>query len=152
MDRLRRTGLADTITERIADRRPTLLICLGMQLLCEGSDESPDVAGLGIVPGHVTRFTNRVRVPQLGWNRVASGDDEAWLSPGYAYFANSYKLDRGAEGWQTAYAVHGDRFVAALTRGSILACQFHPELSGAWGLGLIRRWLDNVSEEGARRC
>jgi Glutamine amidotransferase len=59
-----------------------------------------------------------------------------------AYFANSYKLDRVPAGWAGATADHGGSFVAGLERGPVLACQFHPELSGAWGQALLERWLE----------
>jgi glutamine amidotransferase len=141
--RLTDKGLDRVLTERIAAGRPTLAVCLGLQLLCDESEETPGVRGLGLVAGRITRFSTAVRVPQLGWNLVAAGDGAPLLrSPGYAYFANSYKLDAAPAGWTAAYADHGGRFVAALERGTVLACQFHPELSGPWGLELLRRWLD----------
>ena len=141
MQRIDGAGLAGPLRQRILDGRPTLCVCLGLQLLASGSEESPDVLALGIVPGRVTRFTGGVRVPQLGWNRIEAGEGCRLLEDGHAYFANSYKLDETPEGWCAATADHGGRFVAAMERGSVLACQFHPELSGAWGLDLIRRWL-----------
>jgi imidazoleglycerol phosphate synthase glutamine amidotransferase subunit HisH len=63
------------------------------------------------------------------------------LGDGAAYFANSYKLDSIPDGWSGATSDHGGEFVAAVERGPVLACQFHPELSGAWGQDLIERWL-----------
>ena len=63
------------------------------------------------------------------------------LSSGAAYFANSYKLDAVPDGWNGAMADHGGEFVAAIERGAVLACQFHPELSGTWGQTLVERWL-----------
>ena len=143
MARLTDKGLDRVLAERIAAGRPTLAVCLGLQLLCDESEETPGVRGLGLVAGCITRFSTAVRVPQLGWNLVAADDRAPLLhNPGYAYFANSYKLDAAPTGWTAAYADHGGRFVAALERGTVLACQFHPELSGPWGLELLRRWLD----------
>ena len=141
MERIDGAGLAGPLRLRISAGRPTLCVCLGLQLLARGSEESPDVEALGLVPGKVTRFSGGVRVPQLGWNRVVPNAGCRLLVPGYAYFANSYKLDAAPEGWCAATSEHGGRFVAAMERGTVLACQFHPELSGAWGLELIRRWL-----------
>ncbi len=86
-------------------------------------------------------FANGLRVPHLGWNRVTAGDGCSLLADGDAYFANSYKLDEVPAGWDGATTDHGGEFVAALERGTVLACQFHPELSGAWGQALIERWL-----------
>jgi len=146
MQRIGELGLVEPLRQRIEEGRPTLCVCLGLQLLAEGSEESPDVRALGVVPGTVTRFAGGVRVPQLGWNRVRAGEGCRLLRDGYAYFANSYKLDGAPEGWCAATSDHGGPFVAALEKGSVLACQFHPELSGAWGLELIGRWLSAGEE------
>ena len=134
-------GLGDPIAVRVRAGRPTLAICLGLQILAEASEEDPGVRGLGVLSTTATRFADGLRVPQLGWNRVVAGDDARLLEDGVAYFANSYKLDRIPEGWSGATADHGGPVPAALERGSVLACQFHPELSGSWGQRLIERWL-----------
>lgn len=139
---LRARGLLEPLRARIAEGRATLAICLGMQLLAEASDESPGARGLGALAGRAIRFPATVRVPQIGWNRVTPDAGCAFLEPGFAYFANSYRLSEAPAGWSAAWAEHGDRFVAALARGRVLACQFHPELSGAWGGALLRRWLE----------
>ncbi|MCP4246745.1 MAG: imidazole glycerol phosphate synthase subunit HisH, partial [bacterium] len=99
--------------------------------------------------GRVTRFGAGVRVPQLGWNRVEPTPGCVLSQPGYAYFANSYRLVECPTGWRAAYADHGGRFVAALERGPLLACQFHPELSGSWGIALLGRWLEAGVREAA---
>lgn len=144
MAALQAADLVETLRRRIADSRPTLAICLGLQLLAESSDESPGMRGLGIIPAHITRFdergTGRV-VPQMGWNRVDAGRDANILRSGWAYYANSYKLDAIPQGWAGAMSAYGTPFVAALERGPVIACQFHPELSGSDGLALIIRWL-----------
>jgi imidazole glycerol phosphate synthase glutamine amidotransferase subunit len=142
MEKLRASGLDAALAERIRAGRPTLAVCLGLQLLCDASDETPGVAGLSVVPGRITRFPDTVRVPQLGWNYVQSDGGSPLLESGYAYFANSYKLAAPPAGWSAAYSDHGGQFVAALARGAVLACQFHPELSGVWGLGWLRRWVE----------
>lgn len=134
-------GLAEALAERVRGGRPTFAVCLGLQLLAAASEESPGVAGLGVLPATVTRFASGLRVPQLGWNRVTADDGAALLRTGEAYFANSYKLDTVPEGWAGALADHGGPFVAAIERGPVLGCQFHPELSGEWGQALIERWL-----------
>jgi imidazole glycerol phosphate synthase glutamine amidotransferase subunit len=140
IDRIDQLGMRDALTSRIQGGQPTLAICLGMQLLCTSSEESPDSIGLGIVPEIVTRFTAELRVPQLGWNMVEP-DGSTSLEPGWAYFANSYKVPRLPEDWAGATTDYGGSFVSAMERGAVLACQFHPELSGAWGSNLLRRWL-----------
>ncbi len=146
MDTIHRHDLAETLKQRILQGKPTLAVCLGLQILGETSEESPDARGLGVFDAHVTRFSGNVRVPQLGWNRVEPGEGCRLLQPGYAYFANSYKFDTPPEGWYAAMGDHGGSFVAALEKGPVLACQFHPELSGAWGLELLKRWLKTAFE------
>jgi imidazole glycerol phosphate synthase glutamine amidotransferase subunit len=149
MREVERSGLVEALRERILEGRPTLAVCLGLQMLGTGSDENPGVAGLGVVRSRISRFAGDVRVPQLGWNHVQPQPGCRLLRAGFAYFANSYKMDDPPEGWRAAFADHGGPFVAALERGDVLACQFHPELSGQWGLALMRRWLFGSEAEPA---
>jgi glutamine amidotransferase len=137
---LREAGLDSALAARVQVGRATLAMCVGLQVLFETSDESPGAAGLAVLRGHVGRFSDSVRVPQFGWNRVEPEPGCQLLEPGYAYFANSYRVLE-APGSAIASAEHGGRFVAALEQGRVLACQFHPELSGAYGHELIARWL-----------
>lgn len=141
MTMLRDAGLVEPIRRHVADGRPLLSVCLGLQLLCQTSEESPGVQGLGVVPGRVEKFASDVRIPQLGWNTVTPTPRARLLHEGYAYYANSFRLPAIPEGWEGATTNYGGAFVAALERGSVLACQFHPELSGEWGRDLIARWL-----------
>lgn len=149
METLRRDRLVEPLRSRADSDRPLLAVRVGMQVLCEGSDESPEVSGLGVVAGRITRFTGSVRVPQLGWNAIETEHPGRFLRGGFVFFANSYRLSTAPPGWSPAHACHGGRFVAALERGNILACQFHPELSGARGVRLLKRWLGlSFSEDG----
>ena len=141
MGTLERSGMREALATRVGEGRPTLAICVGMQLLTGSSEESRGVRGLGCVPGQVRRFSDEVRVPQLGWNRVEASPECRFVVDGWAYFANSYRLGSVPEGWAGAMTDHGGPFVSALERGDVLACQFHPELSGAWGSGVLGRWL-----------
>jgi imidazole glycerol phosphate synthase glutamine amidotransferase subunit len=149
MDSLGVGGLDKVLAWRIEQRQPTMGICLGMQLFCETSQEAPGVAGIGAVPCKVERFSPGLALPQLGWNRVKPAPGEGFIEAGWAYFANSYRIVEAPEGYSCAYSSYGERFVAALTAGynvengipSILLCQFHPELSGAWGQRLFMRWM-----------
>ncbi|MCY3600936.1 MAG: imidazole glycerol phosphate synthase subunit HisH [Gemmatimonadetes bacterium] len=142
MAELRRRGWAEAVRRRVEEGRPTLAVCLGLQLLCEESEEAPGTAGLGCVPGRVVRLAESCRIPQLGWNRVAAPAGTVFLRSSVVYFANSYGLEAGPAGWTAAMGRHGSRFVAGLERGGVLACQFHPELSGKVGAGLLKRWLE----------
>ena len=140
MRTLENAGFHGPLRERILADRPTIAICVGHQLLFETSDESSDTRGLGVVPGHVGRFVEGVRTPQFGWNEVEAGDDALMLESGWAYFANSYRATE-APGWRVVQADHGGRYIAAMQRGKVISCQFHPELSGAYGEALLARFL-----------
>jgi len=147
MQRLEQADLIAPLTEWVEAGRPFLAVCLGMQLLFEGSEESPDAVGLKLAPGVATRFGGELRVPQLGWNDIAAAPGCRLLRSGDVYFANSYRIETPPPGWAVATCDYGGRFVAAMERGPQLACQFHPELSGRFGLELLTRWLTRGDEE-----
>src|SRR2546430_13530035 len=143
MGALRAAGLDGAIRDVAANGTPLLGVCLGMQLLCEASEETPGVRGLGLIPGTCRRLPGDVRVPHLGWNTVTAAPSGGLVATGVAAFANSYALRDAPPGWTAAWTTHGIRFVAALEQEGdrVVACQFHPELSGAYGAGLLGRWL-----------
>ena len=140
--------LRNVLRRRVEAGRATLGICLGMQLFCTGSEETPGARGLALVPGRVRRLPAGRPLPQMGWNRVEPGDGCELLEPGFAYFANGFALLEAPRHWSSAWSDYGTRFLAALELGSVLACQFHPELSGPWGQALIERWI----RKGERPC
>lgn len=142
MGEIDRAGMRDAMQVRLGEGRPTLAVCVGMQLLAVASEESNGAKGLAILDTHATRFPGNVLVPQLGWNQVTAEPGARFLSDGWAYFANSYRLEEVPDTWIGATADYGGSFVAGLERGDVLACQFHPELSGAWGSGILARWLE----------
>jgi imidazole glycerol-phosphate synthase subunit HisH len=137
-------GMRQALRDRVDQGSPTLAVCVGMQLLCGSSEESPGVEGLGVLGRTVSRFGGEQKVPQLGWNRVEPGPGSRFVEPGWAYFANSFRMDEVPEGWVGSGTNYGGVFVSALERGDVLACQFHPELSGSWGAGLLGRWLETT--------
>jgi len=164
--------LVEPLRQRIYEGRSTLAICVGMQVLFETSEEGEEYhdtgnsggnaneyentdrndkqgerGGIGALLGRIERFRGELRVPHLGWNWVRPSDGCRLVQSGYAYFANSYRLQTPPPGWLAASTDYGSPFVAALERGNVLACQFHPELSGAFGLDLIRRWFQNDFKE-----
>ena len=149
MQALQQDGLVAALQQRLAAGRATLGICLGMQLCCAGSDEAPGVPGLGAVPARLQAFAAGVRSPQMGWNRVIAPAGARLLRSGAVYFANSYRLATAPAGWNVATAEHGGSLVAALERGAVLLCQFHPELSGDFGSQLLGRWLCCAGAEGS---
>jgi imidazole glycerol phosphate synthase glutamine amidotransferase subunit len=127
-------GLREPILRHAAEGKPLLGICLGMQLLFEGSDESPGARGLGLLEGTVRRFTG-VRVPHIGWNDVRWRNGERTS----CYFVHSFFVHTSpaAAGW----TVHGTEFVSAVYAGSVAGFQFHPEKSHDAGLRVLDRTI-----------
>lgn len=133
----------DAMRAAIAGGLPTIGICLGMQLLFDESDEGGG-AGLGVIPGRVTRL-RAARVPQIGWNEVVPvpGDPLLVAAPlPMAYYANSYVCRPVSAGVVTAWTEHeGDRFPAAVRAGRAVGVQFHPEKSSTPGVAFLRAFL-----------
>jgi imidazole glycerol-phosphate synthase len=148
MERLRESGYVEPLRQRILADKPFLGICVALQALFEGSEESPGVAGLGILPGQVRRFQGTgLAVPQIGWNSIKPCR-QAPLFQGYAgeklYFVHSYHatLAETDPDWLLAVSDYGAPFVAAVGKGRVNAFQFHPEKSGACGLAILERFLN----------
>src|SRR3977135_1701270 len=141
---LRARGLDRAIADAAARGTPLLGACLGMQMLCEGSEETSAVAGLGVIAGACRRLPDHVRVPHLGWNAVTAVSQAGPVDSGVAAFANSYAMLEAPAGWTAAWTTHGVRFVAALERGRILALQVHPEHAGADRAACVDRWLSGA--------
>jgi glutamine amidotransferase len=149
MQALRASGLEAATKSAATDGRPFLGICIGMQMLFDGSDETPDVAGLGVVPGRVTLLPRTVRLPQMGWNTLdvtygsrlaAHLPDPAWL-----YFVHSYAPEPDDDGVVVAWCDYGRRFAAAVEIGPLWATQFHPEKSGDVGMRMLRNFVEAVA-------
>ena len=149
MQALRAAGLEPATKSAATDGRPFLGICIGMQMLFDGSDETPDLKGLGVVPGRVSRLPGTVRLPQMGWNTldITAGSrlgahlpDPAWL-----YFVHSYAPEPERDGVVAAWCDYGRRFAAAVEIGPLWATQFHPEKSGAVGMRMLRNFVEAVA-------
>jgi len=147
MQRLVREGYAEKIVERIHQDKPTFGICVALQAFFEGSEESPGIAGLGVIPGQVKRFADsELSVPQIGWNGIKL-HKESTLFDGYKgeklYFVHSYKASPSPNNtdWILATTDYGEEFISAVAKGRVIATQFHPEKSGAAGLGILERFL-----------
>jgi glutamine amidotransferase len=145
---LRASGLEVVARRAIEDGLPFLGICVGYQLLFEGSDESPEQPGLGILSGRVERLGGDVKLPQIQWNQVRRERAGELLTRDGAdpwfYFVHSYApVPAGASKAAIAgTAEYGDRFVAAVETGRLWGVQFHPEKSGVTGLALLSRFVE----------
>lgn len=133
-----------TLLERIAAGTPFLGICLGMQALFAGSEESPELPGLGVFPERLTRFKGAARVPHMGWNEIDPRFESRILrnlSPkAYVYFAHSYfapVIDATA-----ASCTYSVPYSAVIECGNVFGVQFHPEKSGPLGLQIVRNFVE----------
>jgi imidazole glycerol phosphate synthase glutamine amidotransferase subunit len=149
MSRLARHDLADPLRAWIADDRPYLGICLGLQLLFDGSDEDGSTT-LGVVAGRTVRLENAPTLPHIGWNQVERRRPHP-LFDGIApdadfYFVHSYAgaVDAADDDLILATTDHGGRFASAVARGALVGVQFHPERSGDDGLRLLANFVDFV--------
>jgi glutamine amidotransferase len=145
MEALRASRLDEVAVAAVRDEVPFLGICIGMQMLYEGSDEDPLVAGLGLLGGRVTRLAEGVKHPQMQWNRLnirrpsplLDGiDDRDWV-----YFVHSYAPVPTEDGDVVATCDYGGEVVAMVERGPLWATQFHPEKSSAVGLQLLANFV-----------
>lgn len=143
MEALRECGLDEPAVEAVGQGRPFLGICVGMQLLYEGSDESPGTPGLGVLSGRVRLLPDTVKRPQMQWNQVTSVRPttmfEGIAEPRWFYFVHSYAAELTDE--VVAVCDYGGPTVAAIECGSLWATQFHPEKSGASGLQLLANFV-----------
>lgn len=146
MEALRAAGLDEVAQQAIAADVPFLGICVGMQLLYEGSEESPEIAGLGVLAGTVGRLAEGVKHPQMQWNVVDLVGEPALAAgldrPLWAYFVHSFAPPAGDH--VVATCDYGGPVVAAVERGPLWATQFHPEKSGRAGLALLANFVTSL--------
>jgi imidazole glycerol-phosphate synthase subunit HisH len=148
---LQEKGLVEALHTAVAEGTPLLAICLGMQLLFDGSEESPGIAGLGLLPGQVRRFDDRhLLVPHMGWNQLEKITPTPLLagvaSGAYAYFVHSYYCEPADPECVWAVTDYGRDFPAITGRGHIYGIQFHPEKSQATGLQILRNFVEMAVE------
>ncbi len=146
MEALRAAGLDGPAVAAVDSGRPFLGICVGMQMLFDGSEESPGVSGLGIVPGVVRWIPPGVKRPQMQWNtvQVQRSDDPMFDHLGidpWLYFVHSLAADPTDPADVAATCDYGTRLVAAVRHSNVFATQFHPEKSGRAGLQLLHNFL-----------
>lgn len=145
MDALRACGLDEIAINAANDSRPFLGVCVGMQMLYEGSEESPGAVGLGVLPGRLRLLPDTVKRPQMQWNLVdvrrPSRLFETVQDPVWVYFVHSYAADADGDS-VIATCDYGGPVAAAVERDGLWATQFHPEKSGTIGLELLRGFVD----------
>lgn len=145
---LREKRLVEPIQQAIADGRPFLGVCLGMQLLFDVSHEDGEHQGLGVVPGRVVKFDvpRELKVPHMGWNQAAFAKPTRLFSGvqdnAYFYFVHSYYVVPEDEGVVAARCDYGSPFCAAIERDNLFATQFHPEKSQADGLRVLKNFAE----------
>ena len=143
--KLQERGMDEACQEAYESGKPLLGVCVGLQVLFEGSEESPKARGLGILPGTVRRFeVGDLKVPHMGWNQLSLAREHPVLEglDGEAfYFVHSYHPDPSEPGDLLGTADYGGPFCAAAGRENLVAVQFHPEKSSRAGLALYDNFL-----------
>lgn len=145
IQKLKKTGLGKAFQEAVNSGKPCIGICLGMQLLFTESEEGGIYQGLDIVPGRVIRFSNRLKVPHMGWNQISIKKKESPFfnnmpDSAYMYFVHSYYVqldDKSVIGATTNYGID---FTSVIIKDNLFATQFHPEKSQKAGLQLLRNF------------
>ena len=144
---LRRRGLESAVRDAHADGRPLIGLCVGMQLLFEGSDEDPDARGLGIARGTVRRLV-APRVPHTGWNTVTLARPHPWLADvandTHFYFVHAYAPEAAGE-TTVATTDYGGAFASIVAGPGFLGLQFHPEKSSLAGTRLLHGLVREVA-------
>ncbi len=144
---VRSRGLEEPILKFIGTGRPFLGICVGMQILAQTSEESPEERGLGVIEGSVPKFSHAKKIPHMGWNNVNLLNGSKLFggipAESFFYFVHSFfvRPEGNDASVSSAMCDYGEPFTAALERDNVFATQFHPEKSQRWGLKL----LDNFS-------
>jgi glutamine amidotransferase len=147
--RLEQSGLADAVREVVADERPFLGICVGMQLLYDASEEAPEARGLGFLPGTIRRIPTALHLPHVGWNSVrfterartepllagVAGDD-----PRYFYHVHSYAMLEPEPAELLGECNYDASFASIVGRENVWGIQFHPEKSQEDGLAILRNF------------
>lgn len=156
MQQLKKYELDKVISEVVQQRKPFLGICLGLQLLFEGSEENGGAEGLGILKGRIVKIPEApgLKIPHIGWNSL-SLHGQGRLFDGipdhaYVYFVHSYYLKAEDEQIVKAVTDYGVSIHASVEQGNLFACQFHPEKSGAVGLKMLQNFME--LREGEEAC
>ena len=146
MRNLEASGLIPIIMETVASGKPFLGICLGLQVMFEGSEEAPSTKGLGIFKGHVKKIVaSELKIPHMGWNSLKLAERSPLLdnlpeNP-YVYFVHSFHAVPSEENIVTAFVEYGGKVTAAVGKNNVQAMQFHPEKSSSVGLKILENFV-----------
>ncbi|MBW2975735.1 imidazole glycerol phosphate synthase subunit HisH [Candidatus Woesearchaeota archaeon] len=145
IDSLKSKGLFEPLKKEIS-KKPYLGICLGLQVLFEGSEESPSIKGLSVLKGKCRRFRSKtLKIPQIGWNSISIVKKNSLLQDikdnSYLYFVHSYYVDPKDKEIILTKTGYGIDFVSSIVKDNIFAVQFHPERSGDVGLKLLENFV-----------
>lgn len=148
MGKIRQYELEPVIHEIVDKRTPFLGICLGLQLMFEGSEETPGVAGLGILKGDIVKLPDGagLKIPHMGWNSLTFPNQGKLFSgleeDAYVYFVHSYYLRAKEKAIVTAETQYGVTIHAAVEKDNVFACQFHPEKSSDIGIKILKNFVN----------
>ncbi len=148
MEQLKKRGLDKTIQKTVQSGKPFLGICLGLQLLFEESEESPDVKGLGILSGKIVKIPagQGLKIPHMGWNQLNIEKKNGFLKKigdnPFVYFVHSYYMEPSDKTIVAATTDYGIELPVAVEQGNVMAAQFHPEKSGTVGLQILKNFVE----------
>lgn len=151
MKNFKASGLVDAVLRAVKSGKPVMGICVGLQIMFEGSDESPGVAGLGIFKGRVRKINApELKIPHMGWNSLTVNENASVnidlfkniRENPYVYFVHSYYAVPEDKSVLTAKTVYGEEITAAVGKDNVIATQFHPEKSGDIGLSIIKNFVE----------
>ncbi|OUO41433.1 imidazole glycerol phosphate synthase subunit HisH [Megamonas hypermegale] len=151
MKNFKASGLMDAVMRAVENNKPVMGICVGLQIMFEGSEESPDIKGLGIFKGMVRKINAPgLKIPHMGWNSLTINENthvdinlfkNIRKSP-YVYFVHSYHAVPKDKSIILATSVYGEEITAAVGKNNVIATQFHPEKSGDIGLSIIKNFVE----------
>lgn len=140
MNNLKSKGLDKLIPEMIENGGKFLGICIGLQILFEKSEEAPDVRGLSVIKGDVVRYT-KGKIPQIGWNKIKTTENNLYLADDYYYFVNSYYVKPENKEFVSSKTIYEDtEFCSSINYKNLTAVQFHPEKSAEAGKLFFEKW------------
>ncbi len=145
MVNLQKYDLVDAIQKALRSGKPFLGICLGEQLLFEGSEEAPGVAGLGFFKGQVEKIKTKLKIPHMGWNNLTLKNPSPLLTQAegkYVYFVHSYHAMPEDKSIITSVSQYGCEITASVGKDNVQAFQFHPEKSSSVGMGILKAFKE----------